>query len=144
MMIHVHRGKGAKDRFIPLPNSILMLLRRYWVTHKNPCLIFPAMGRNCKQAKHAQTPMAKSSVQGAFRKARFSAGIKKRRVSIHTLRHSYATHLFEAGVNLRIIQRYMGHAQLETTMVYLHLTRKGQDDAYQIINNVMKGFENDK
>ena len=60
---------------------------------------------------------------------------------MHTLRHSYATHLLEAGVNIRVIQRCLGHSQLETTMVYLHLTRKGQEDAYQIINGVMKGFD---
>ena len=87
--------------------------------------------------------MAKASVQGAFRQAKSEAGINKRRVSIHTLRHSYATHLLEAGVNLRVIQRYMGHAQLETTMVYLHLTRKGEEEAYSIIDRVMKGFDDE-
>jgi integrase/recombinase XerD len=61
-------------------------------------------------------------------------------VSIHTLRHSYATHLLEAGVNLRVIQKYMGHTSLETTMVYLHLTQKGQEDAYHLINGVMEGL----
>ena len=84
--------------------------------------------------------MAIDSVQGAFRRAKFSAGIKKRRVSIHTLRHSYATHLLERGINLRVIQRWLGHAQLETTMVYLHLTRKGQEDAARILNDLMRGF----
>ena len=67
----------------------------------------------------------------------------KKAVSVHTLRHSYATHLLEAGVNLRVIQRYMGHAQLETTMVYLHLTQKGQEDACQLINQVMEGLDHD-
>ena len=86
--------------------------------------------------------MSIDSVQGAFREAKQAAGIKKRRVSIHTLRHSYATHLLEAGVNLRVIQRYLGHSCLETTMVYLHLTQKGQEDAYQIINQTMRGFHN--
>jgi integrase len=141
MMIHVHRGKGAKDRFVPLPEETLLLLRRYWKTHKNPVLIFPALGRGHKNASASETPMAIDSVQGAFRRARFSAGIRKRRVSIHTLRHSYATHLLEAGVNIRVIRRYLGHSQLETTMVYLHLTQKGQEDAYHVINSVMKGFQ---
>lgn len=143
MMIHVHRGKGAKDRYVPLPPSTLNLLRRYWVTHRHPRLLFPALGRNGKGAKETQTPMAKSSVQGAFRRAKFDAGIHKKSVSIHTLRHSYATHLLEAGVNLRAIQRYMGHAQLETTMVYLHLTQKGQEDACHLINHVMEGLDHD-
>ena len=87
--------------------------------------------------------MAKSSVQGAFGRAKVAAGIRKKGVSVHTLRHSYATHLLEAGVNLRVIQRYMGHTQLETTMVYLHLTQKGQEDACQLINQVMEGLNHD-
>jgi len=62
-------------------------------------------------------------------------------VAIHTLRHSYATHLLEAGVNPRLIQRSLGHTQLETTMVYLHLTHKGQEDAYARINTLMRGLQ---
>lgn len=141
MMIHVHRGKGGKDRYVPLPQETLKLLRRYWATHRNPLLIFPARGRGGKSAPTAQSPMAIDSVQGAFRKARYAAGIKKRRVCIHTLRHCYATHLLEAGVNPRIIQRYMGHSQLETTMVYFHLTQKGTEDACNLINDTMRGFD---
>ena len=139
-MIHVHRGKGAKDRFVPLPESTLQCLRRHWVTHRHPRFLFPALGRGRNQAAHADAPMPKASVQGAFRQAKGEAGIQKRDVSVHTLRHSYATHLLEAGVNLRVIQQYLGHAQLETTMVYLHLTRKGQEDAYARINTLMGGL----
>jgi integrase/recombinase XerD len=86
MMIHVHRGKGAKDRYVPLPQSTLKLLRRYWLTHRHPHLLFPALGRSGKGAKESQTPMAKSSVQGAFRRAKFDAAIGKKGVAIHTLR----------------------------------------------------------
>ena len=143
MMIHVHRGKGAKDRYVPLPQSTLKLLRAYWVTHRNPRLVFPAIGRDGRGARDADTPMARSSVQGAFHKAKMEAGIRKRHVAIHTLRHSYATHLLEAGVNLRVIQKNMGHTQMETTMIYLHLTQKGQEDACQLINQVMEGLDHD-
>lgn len=87
--------------------------------------------------------MAIQSVQGAFRQARFAASIKKRHVSVHTLRHCYATHLIEEGLNPRLIQRHMGHANLETTMVYFHFTQKGTEDAYKIINNAMRGFSYD-
>jgi integrase len=139
-MVHVHRGKGAKDRYVPLPDETYLLLRNYWVTHRNPVLIFPALGRGGKGGATAKGPMAKDSVQGAMRKARIEAGIKKRRVTIHTLRHSYATHLLEAGVNLRVIQKYLGHSQLETTMMYLHLTKKGNEDAANIVNEIMRGF----
>ena len=138
MMIHVHRGKGAKDRFVPLPRASLEVLRTHWRSHRNPRLLFPAYGRDSQSAATATTPMAKSSVQGAFRRAKQEAGIKKRAVSVHTLRHCYATHLLEAGVNLRVIQSHMGHASLESTMVYLHLTRKGHEDAYALIDSVME------
>jgi len=141
MLIHVHRGKGAKDRYVPVPQNVLILLRKYWNTHRNPTLIFPAMGRNCKKASTAKFPMAKGSVQNVFRQAVIDAGINKRRVTIHSLRHAYATHLLEAGVNVHIIQRYMGHARLESTLIYLHLTTKGAEDAYEVINQVMKGID---
>ena len=140
MMLHIHRAKGAKDRYVPLPENTLTLLRDYWQKHKNPRLIFPARGRNNQEAPIAEHPMDRGSVQGAFRKAKIDAGINKRKVSIHTLRHSYATHLLEAGVNIHVIQRYMGHSRLETTMIYFHLTKKGAKDAYDIINQTMKGF----
>jgi site-specific recombinase XerD len=138
MLIHVHRGKGAKDRFVPLPHATLAVLRNHWRSHRNPRLLFPACGRDGRQAARATTPMAKSSVQGAFRHAKRQADIGKRSVSVHTLRHSYATHLLEAGVNLRVIQQNLGHSSLESTMVYLHLTRKGHEDAYALIDSVMK------
>ncbi len=137
MMIHVHRGKGAKDRFVPLPHATLGVLRTHWRTHRNPRLVFPACGRDGRGAASAATPMAKSSVQGAFRAAKHQAGITKRAVSVHTLRHCYATHLLEAGVNLRAIQKHMGHSSLESTMVYLHLTNKGHEDAYAVIDSLM-------
>lgn len=139
-MLHVHLGKGAKDRYIPIPAENLALLRRYWLTHRNPRLLFPALGRGQKKAPTASRPMAIDSVQGALRDARAAAGIQKRRVTIHTLRHCYATHLLEAGVNPRLIQRYMGHARLETTMGYFHFTQKGVEDACRIIDSLMKGF----
>jgi integrase/recombinase XerD len=86
MMIHVHRGKGAKDRYVPLPQSTLHLLRQYWRTHRHPRLVFPALGRKRTSINEALNPMAKSSVQGAFRQAKFDAGVCKKAVSIHTLR----------------------------------------------------------
>jgi integrase/recombinase XerD len=143
MLIHVRHGKGGKDRYVPLPESTLHLLRKHWLNHRNPDLIFPALGRNGQGAHDAVTPMAKSSVQGVFRRARYEAGVRKHGVSVHTLRHCYATHLLEAGVNLRVIQKNLGHGRLETTMIYLHLTNKGQEDAYRLINDVMKKDEED-
>ena len=109
MLIHVHRGKGAKDRYVPLPAATLDLLRQYWKTHRNQRLIFPRLGRGRQDGHTAQIPMAKETVQGALRRVLKQLKIKKR-VTIHTLRHSYATHLLEAGVNIRRIQQYLGHS----------------------------------
>jgi integrase/recombinase XerD len=137
-MLHVHRGKGARDRVLPLPQQTLLLLRQYWKSHRHPRLLFPATGQNHRQASTASSPMSRASVQGAFLKARLRAGITKRGISLHSLRHSYATHLLEAGVPLPTIQRYLGHSHIETTMVYLHLTPEGQQQAGAHINRLLE------
>jgi integrase/recombinase XerD len=137
MRIHVHRGKGAKDRYVPLPQATLKTLRSYWKHHRNPRWIFPRLGRSGKEGPTAQEPMNYTSVQGALRRVLKQLKFKKR-VSIHTLRHSYATHLLEAGVNIRRIQQYLGHRSLNSTMVYLHLTTQGHQRAYDIIDDLMK------
>lgn len=142
-LIHVHRGKGAKDRYVPLPKQTLILLRKYWQTHRNPVWLFPAMGRDEKGAETAEIPMNRTSVQGAFKRAKDKANIAKKYVSIHTLRHSYATHLLEQGVHIRAIQKYLGHTSLETTMKYLHLTSYGEENCFGIINNIMGGWKHD-
>src|SRR6266568_2253396 len=138
LQVHIHRGKGAKDRYVPLPEDTLALLRTSWKTHRNKTWLFPATGRDQQHSPPATSPMSRTSVQGAFRTATHRAGMTKLGVAIHTLRHSYATHLLEAGVNPRLIQRSLGHTQLETTMIYLHLTHKGHEDAYVRINSLMQ------
>jgi site-specific recombinase XerD len=136
MLVHVHRGKGAKDRYVPLPSRTLKVLREYWVTHRHPRWLFPATGRDHHQAATATGPMDKSSVQGAMRRVVQELKFQKA-ISIHSLRHSYATHLLEAGVNLRMIQHYLGHSSLQTTMVYLHLTTASQEQAVARIEALM-------
>ena len=140
LQVHVHRGKGAKDRYVPLPADTLALLRTSWKTHRHPTWLLPATGRDHQHRPTAASPMSRSSVQGAFRTAKQRASITKLGVAIHTLRHSYATHLLEAGVNPRLIQRSLGHTQLETTMLYLHLTHKGHEEAYERLNALMRGL----
>jgi site-specific recombinase XerD len=136
MMVHVRHGKGAKDRYVPLPSSTLKALRDYWAGHRHPTWLFPATGRDHREAATADRPMERSSVQGALRRAVRDLGFRKA-ISIHTLRHSYATHLLEAGVNLRLIQQYLGHRSLQTTMVYLHLTAASQEQARERIEALM-------
>jgi site-specific recombinase XerD len=137
MLIHVRRGKGAKDRYVPLPAPTLEMLRQHWATHRNPVWLFPSKTRRAESARAATQPLAKDVVQSAIRKAAQQLGIQKR-VSMHTLRHSYATHLLEAGVNLRLIQKYLGHSHLQTTMIYLHLTNVGEEQARATINKLME------
>ena len=136
MMIHIRHGKGNKDRYVPLPQRTLKLLRDYWSTHRHPALIFPAEGRAHINLSQATEPMSKSSVQDAFRAALKQSGINKL-ASVHTLRHSWATHLLEAGVNLRLIQEYLGHSSPATTSLYTHLTVKSEELGAEAINRVI-------
>ena len=136
-LVHIHHGKGAKDRYVPLPSSTLHWLRKHWVSHRHPRLLFPAEGRNHKQSRTSKTPIQTSTVQQAMKaivdKQRFG-----KKVSIHTLRHSYATHLLEAGVSLRVIQQYLVHSNLQTTMVYLHLTEIAETKAREAIEKLFR------
>jgi site-specific recombinase XerD len=136
MMIHLRDGKGAKDRYVPLPLRTLELLRQYWGTHRNPILIFPSAGRDRDALSKSTLPISPSTIQKAFKAALIESGIQKR-ASVHTLRHSWATHLLEAGVNLRLIQEYLGHSSPATTSLYTHLTLKAERLAADLINRLM-------
>lgn len=136
MLLHIHHGKGAKDRYVPLPRKTLELLREFWKTHRNPVWLFPSPSRNGLDEPIAAVPLSLTSVQNAFKGAKNKAGINKR-ASVHTLRHSYATHLLETGVNLRLIQEYLGHNTPTTTSVYTHLTDRAKSAGAQSINQLM-------
>ena len=139
MMINVGSAKGGKDRCVPLPATTLLILREFWKSHRNKVWIFPACGRGGIHRPHADQPMPFSSVQDAFRAALKEAKVQKK-ATVHTLRHSYATHLLEAGVNLRQIQEYLGHTSPKTTAVYTHLTEVSQQQARKIIDKLMEGL----
>jgi site-specific recombinase XerD len=126
-MIHVVQGKGSKDRYVPLPDRTLMLLRHHWITHRNSDWMFPS--------RSGDGPMSESGLQRAFQAALHESGVHKD-ASVHTLRHSYATHLLEAGVDLRIIQVYLGHASPSTTAIYTHLTSVTEAQVNQRINQI--------
>ena len=136
MFIHVRHGKGAKDRYVPLPECTLGMLRRYWSTHRHAVWMFPARTRAGVPPSTATAPMSVRGVQHAFRAALQESGIQKP-ATVHTLRHSYATHLLEAGIHLRLIQAYLGHSSPKTTAIYTHLTHKAEDLAVEAINRVM-------
>lgn len=131
-MIHVRRGKGCKDRFIPLPQRTLQAMRRYWSSHRNAKYIFPAT----KDPQFTDKPMSYGGTQAAMQVVLKQSRINKR-ISTHNLRHSYATHLVEAGVNIRTIQQILGHVRLETTARYTQFTPKISQDTQTIINRMM-------
>jgi integrase/recombinase XerD len=134
-ILHVYQGKGNKDRCVPLPESCLELLRQHWSSHRNPVWLFPARHR----PGEAEEPMHESSVQRAMRAGVKESGVHKA-ATVHTLRHSYATHLMEAGVNLRLIQSYLGHASPTTTAIYTHLTAFTEARSLETINTLVAGL----
>jgi site-specific recombinase XerD len=115
MMIRVNEGKGLKDRYTLLGERNLEMLRRYWKAYRPPEWLFP--GRN------GSGPVSTSAIQRVFKTSLEKAGIKKK-ASVHTLRHCFATHLLESGTDLYYIQRLLGHKSAGTTSVYLHITGK--------------------
>jgi site-specific recombinase XerD len=131
--VHVRHAKGSKERYVPLPTSTLRMLRQYWGRHRHPVWLFPSPYRGDK-------PMSVGGVQRCFKTALLGSGVQKK-ATVHTLRHSYATHLLEAGVNLRMIQAYLGHSSPKTTAIYTHLTRAAEQLAAEAINRVMSDLQ---
>ena len=136
-VLHVHAAKGAKDRYIALPAPVLPLLETCWLAHRNPVWLFPSVGRGGTHGATATSPVPLGTVQQAFRAALAVSGVHKH-VSVHTLRHSYATHLLEDGVNLRQIQTWLGHNSPAVTSVYTHLTEQATHAAAQQVGRLMQ------
>jgi site-specific recombinase XerD len=118
MLIKVEKGKGGKERYTLLAKRLLPELRYYYKTCQPKTYLFPS---SYKHKKHQ--PLSYGSVRCIYENARKKAGVKDG-VGIHTLRHSFATHLLEAGYDIRKIQVLMGHRRLSTTMIYLHVSRE--------------------
>jgi integrase/recombinase XerD len=135
-MLHVRKGKGSQDRYVPLPQTTLELLRTYWRSHRHPVWLFPARPPQGQPVSAVIVPVTPRSVSAAFAAALTESGIHKH-ASVHTLRHSYATHLLEAGVNLRQIQVWLGHRSLRTTTIYTHLTQQGEEIAMRAVDRLM-------
>jgi len=136
MFIHVHRGKGNRERYVPLPRSLLELLRQHWSSHHHPVWLFPDSRWEGASSAVPAGPVHYRGVQRAFKFALGESGIHKD-ATVHTLRHSYATHLLEAGVSLRLIQAYLGHASPDTTILYTHLTPLVEAPAVAAINRLV-------
>ena len=141
MLLHVRGGKGNKDRYVPLPQRTLEQLRQVWATHRSRTWLFPALTRHglpCS-VEHNVGHITPSTLQRAFGRALKQSGVRKA-AHVHSLRHSMATHLLEAGVNLRIIQSILGHATPTTTALYTHLTQEVRESVNTPINELMNGL----
>ena len=136
-LLHIRNGKGGKDRNVPLPPKILNLLRMYWKAHRNPKWLFPSRMQASYGLDQACVPMTVRAVQRGFQAALNESKVQKA-ASVHTLRHSYATHLLESGVDLRVIQAYLGHSSPRTTSIYTHITPKIHASALQALDQILQ------
>ena len=143
--LFIRGGKGDRDRVLPLPASLYLELRAYWSFHRHPLLIFPNAGRGdnhpqalARRMHEATSPMPCSSLQRLITVARKQLNLPA--ASIHSLRHSFATHLLEAGAHLHTIQKLLGHKQITTTMIYLHLTHQSSQDALRLMDELCRGL----
>ena len=129
--VHVRNAKGGKDRLVPLPDKTLAVLRLHWSTHRHPTLLFPGVGNDAH--------MDRGGVQKAMKQVCRDAKINKA-ISPHSLRHCYATHLLERGLDLRSLQHLLGHASLNTTARYTQLTEMKQAQVHQAVNQLATGL----
>ena len=136
MVVQVRHGKRGKDRYVPLPQRTLQMLREFWRRHRHPTWLFPAPTKDGIPPATAQKPMGVRGARSWFKAALEESGIQKE-ASIRTLRHSYATHLLENGVDIRIIQGVLGHKSNKSTIRYTHLTDKTDQVLNKAVNKQM-------
>ncbi len=128
MRVHIREGKGCKDRFVILPENTYLALRQFWRSHRDPKWLFPSL-----QKHRHDVPMDKGSAQKSMALAIGAANIHKQ-VSVHNLRHSFAIHCIEHGMDLRSLQELLGHEDLKTTALYTRLTERLQSNNQEIVN----------
>lgn len=124
-------GKGNKERVLPLPKSLLDDLRVFWVTHRHPTLLFPN--------REGTAPICEKSLRRAFNSARDAIGLGAE-IKPHSLRHGFATHLLQNGVDIRIVQILLGHASICSTEIYTHITVPMQDGLRTLLEKMFKGL----
>lgn len=141
--LFIRNSKGHQDRIVPLPTSLWHELQAYWKFHRHPLLIFPNVGRGdtdlkvvAQRMQQATSPMPCSSLQRLIVVARKQLNLPA--ATVHSLRHSFATHLLEAGAHLHTIQKLLGHKQITTTMIYLHMTHQTTSDALRLIDELCR------
>lgn len=130
--IHIRQGKGRKDRYVPLGYLLIKGLQTYLLTEKPSRWMFTGNDRSGKTV-----PFSKGGLQWVIKKTREDSGINKQ-ITAHTLRHSYATHLLEMGLDIVSLKEVLGHSCIETTMLYLHIARLGKQQAFSPLDRVYK------
>ena len=137
----IRKSKGNKDRMVPISQTLIEDLRRYWKVHRHPLLLFPNVGRGscppadvARRMRKAIRPMPVSSLERLVVVARKQLNIPV--CTMHTLRHSFATHLVESGASLHTVQDLLGHCGINTTMVYLHLTHRSEQDSRALVEKL--------
>jgi integrase/recombinase XerD len=135
-LVHVNGGKGFKDRYVPLPATLLPLLEECWRSHRNPKWLFPCVERGGRRGQFNDRSVPPGTIQQVFRAALSESGVTKK-ASVHSLRHAYATHLLEAHVDLRQIQAWLGHSSPSTTVIYAHLTDKATQQNASVLADLM-------
>lgn len=143
--LFIRKGKGHQDRVVPLPTCLWQELQRYWKFHRHPLLLFPNVGRGdnnlqvlAQRMRQATAPMPHASLQRLLVLARKQLNIPA--ATPHSLRHSFATHLLEAGAHLHTIQKLLGHKQITSTMIYLHVTHQTTRDALRLMEELCRNL----
>lgn len=149
LILRVDKGKGGKSREVPISPELLEKLRTFWKSHRNVRWLFPGVGRGWKSSKiskrdamcRCKNTMTQASVWSSINQAKAQTGLDKKHAKLtpHTLRHSYATHMLEAGVTVRQVAAYLGHSSLKPTMVYLHLTAISEEQARVALRSLPSG-----
>lgn len=141
----IRQSKYNQDRMVPISDEMVADLKKYWHTHQNPLLLFPHAGRGdqcsektAERMRVAERPIPHGTLQRVIGEARNELNIPE--LTIHTLRHSFATHLVEAGASLHAVQAILGHKQINSTMIYLHLTHRSQEDSLALVQKISRGL----
>ena len=128
LVLHIRHGKGQKDRLVPLSRRLLAVLRAYWVEYRPATWLFPGV--------KPTLPLTDGAMQRLCRRTALRAGLTKH-VTPHTLRHSFATHLLEAGVDLLSVQALLGHSHFHTTARYLHISMRRLQQLPQLLEGLV-------
>jgi integrase len=139
----IRKGKGGRDRMVPIATAMVEDLRKYWKFHRNPLLLFPHTGRGhatpekaAARMGRAASPMPINSLQRLLVAARKELNLPQ--ATPHTLRHSFATHLAEAGASIHTIKALLGHKSITTTMIYMHLTHRSEEDSRELVEQLCR------